>query len=216
MANWTLAEIREELYSFGHRYLEQEPGRADGFISRTVEQILRNHEWPFREVEESVTWGSAHAGLGKIIQIFNDDGTVAPLAPETQEYLRDEYKDLTTEGTARFYYLDGQNTLRCYPVDTSNSYTVRHYCTYGWIDNTDGTTRLQLPASGLDYTVIPFEWREVILTGARQMAKEDAGNIEDAVLLEGKFDEQVERMRAALINQQVDEYPRVRLTNEFA
>ena len=214
MPDWSRGDLREELLSHGFRYLEQEGTRGNTFVQMAVEELIQEHEWPFRLALTVFTPLVPIDGLGKVQQVLIPE-TGKPLEPVREDWLRDQYNDLGVTGTPRYYYLYNQRQLSVYPY-TADDMWVRHFSLLGWIDSTDNQTPLRTPNLDADYPVVPHEFRDLIVLLARTYAKEDAGNMEEAMALRERYVERLEDMRGALMTQQVDELKRVRRTTEFA
>ncbi len=213
MPDWTRGEIREELYSHGHQYLRQEPERGNHFVQRAVEELLSEHDWPFRETSEEFLHGEAIEGLGRIDQVTLEDGSV--LEPVKRSSLNDQYgRNGSQIGTPHSYYRWGQEAIYSYP-ESEDAMVVAHYSLAGWVLDSDGSLA-KTAESDEDKPVVPSEYRDVILILARCYAKEDVDNEQMAASLRGRYEERVDDMRATLIHRQVDELQRTRVTEEWA
>lgn len=207
MPDWTRADLRGELHSHGHQYLQSEPGRANDFIQRAVEELVGEHDFPFRERSELVIPGEPVTGLGRIEQVTREDGYV--LEPARRSDIQEWHgMNPETGAEARYYYQWGQDTIYTYPA-TEDTLAVHHFSLICWVGADD--TRKVEADDDLDKPIVPVAYRDVILLLARIYAKEDVDS-EQADVLRGRYEERLDDMRSTLIHRQVDEPMRIRVT----
>jgi hypothetical protein len=204
MAEWTRADMREEFFDGGFRYFST--ARANRFLETAMAEFIAEHQFPFREVSELVVQGEPVSGLGQIEQVTLSDDTV--LEPARLSSLV-EYGD--GSGTARCYYLWGQDTIYCWPA-SDDTILVRHYSLARWIDP-DTEERMEIAESDAVVPVVPPAYIDIPLLKARANAKRDVSNLEEAAALDQQYEDRLDDARATLNDRQVDEPLRIKITN---
>jgi hypothetical protein len=121
-------ELREELYALGHRYLEQETGRADRFINQAGRDIVLDEPWPQRVVAEPLATGAALVSLGTVLQVW-DTTTGRVLQPTTAQTIRDAFtaSPLTAGEPVDYWVVQNRTILTRPALPAGRTVTVEHY-----------------------------------------------------------------------------------------
>lgn len=208
MPDWNRGQMRSELYAYGFQYLAKEGNRGNDLLTQANGEVVAEREWPFRETHELILPGESVVGLGKVQQITIEDGTV--LEPKRRDALVDAYGRNPDSGTPRFYYVYGQDRIYTYP-STTVELGLMHVSRAGWVA-LDGTRKMT-PTLDSDGSVVPEDFRDAVVLKARELAKLDAGNTEEAADLASRYEERIEDMAENLLVTQVDEPQYVKTTN---
>lgn len=178
-------ELRTEFLARGFDYLSTT--RADRYINQAYGELCEMERWPFLE---KTTTGAAPltiSDLGAVASVLDADRN-AKLNYIDRRTLFDIYKDLSTTGEPRWYYIEDGKTLKTYPV--GGTLNVRY-----WI----------VPAelSGdTDAPVVPTRFHNLIVDLAVRRAYIDSDNFEAAQALQAEADRGMTVMAQSLLAQQ--------------
>lgn len=193
MALSTYTDLQTELGNQGFEYLTST--QKGDYINAAYQEVCAVLPWPFLEtVTTSLTSGTSVSDLRSVIAV-NDPATDSNLTPADKQTLLAWFGALDDTGVPDYYYLDGQQTVKTYPVDASRQLTV-HY--------------VKVPtalSSGSDQPVVPAAWRMVLVHGAAVIAHLENGNYELSQARRQVWQEYVDRMAAALLGRHQGAYP---------
>jgi hypothetical protein len=185
------SELKDELYARGANYLEEDAdgvARAARWINQAYREILNLHAWPF--LQASAT-GTADAGEVEVadlrrIRFVTDtsDGTTPgrKLKRVSLDDLlaEDNELDATLSGTAEHYYLDGDSTIKSYPVGgTITAYYFK---------------RVAPLSADSDEPIFDEEYHPLIVDRAMIKVYIDTDNFEAAAALREEFNQGVRSM----------------------
>lgn len=142
-------------------------------------------DWPYKLASTTGTAPLTIADLD-VIEAVAVVGTFTPLDPTDRRYLRVTFADLTTAGTASFYYFTGQTTITTYPVTTA-TLTVDY-----WKVGPD-------LSAGSDTPLMPDRFRMGIVHYAVASALKDRGDEAGAKSAREDGDRVVSQMMASLL-----------------
>jgi hypothetical protein len=185
----TFAELRSDFSARGFAYLDgstSDQARRDRMINQGQKALCLEDEWPFLITTTSPS--TAPITLTDVREIHS----VVSSTTELQEADRDEINDgdplMSQTGTAQYFWRDGPQTIRVYPLDTSTTWTVRY---------------LKVPATmtaATDVPTVPDDWRFLIVDYAVIQALRDRSNFEEARALYDSIQPDLNRMREALVD----------------
>jgi hypothetical protein len=121
-----------------------------------------------------------------VIEIVTDVSNLSALQPTDRRYLRDTYANLTTTGTADFYYFTAQNIITTYPVTTA-TLTVDY-----WKVGPD-------LSAGADVPLMPDRFRMGIVHYAVSAGLKDRGDEAGSVSARQDGDRIVSQMMSSLL-----------------
>lgn len=183
------SELKDELFARGTNYLEEDAdsiARAERWLNQAYREILNLHAWPFLQDVET---GSANAGevsvpdLRKIRFVTDVSDGSNPgrqlRRVSLEDLVHDDDADLTLTGTPEWYYVDGGNIVKGYPVGG----TIRAY----YIKRVS-------PMSGTDDPLFSEEYHNLIVDKAMIKAYIDGDNFEAAAALRQEFESGVSAM----------------------
>lgn len=157
----TLAELRTEVFG-PYSYLNDsgtQAARVDRWINQAYHELCDQAPWPFLETTSTGAAPLTISDLGDVITVTDTDGVV--LEPIQYDPIRRVVNgDLTTTGSAAFYYLTGGTVVNAYPVPSA-SITVRYR-----------KKPTNLSSAG-DEPLVPDEYRDLIALGALRRAAID-------------------------------------------
>jgi hypothetical protein len=184
MPDWTRAQIRQRVTDHGNHHLTSIAGFIDGAVQESVEELVRERDWDWREQELLVTPGTEILDLGPVRQVFRTTAG-EPLTPTTRADLRDRYGgDLSLVGEPIEYYVDrGTKMIHTYPTD-GEQITVVHLSIACWVET--GGSRVFETSEEAAKPTVPAEIR---------------------AQYEDRLEEEVSQ------RPQVDEHKRIRITN---
>lgn len=192
MALSTFADLKTELTNQGFDYLSST--QQGDYINTAYQELCAILPWRFLETSTTtLTSGTAVSDLRSVISV-HAQSTDNVLSPSDKASLLAWYGDLSDTGDPSYWYLDGQTTVKTYPVNSTLQLTV-HY--------------VKVPAdlSGTDQPVVPLAWRMVIVHGAAVIAHLENGNYELSQARRQVWQESVDRMAAALLGQGPGAFP---------
>lgn len=193
MALSTYANLKTELANHGFDYLTAT--QQGDYINAAYQELAALLPWPWLETSTTtLTSGTAVSDLRSVIAV-NDPASGSNLAPSDKATLLAYYGALSTTGSPDFYYLDGQTTIKTFPVNASLQLTV-HYLKNPTALSADG-----------DEPLVPSGWRIVLVHGAAVIAHLENGNYELSQARRQVWQETVDRMAAALLGRNTGAYP---------
>lgn len=150
---YTFATLLSDVLARGYaQYNDAGPQLA--MVKRMINDSARDidgmYQWGYRETTATGTPPMAITDLGQIQAVTNVTGPYT-LVPRDRRDLRQEYGDLTTAGTAVFYYITGGSTINVYPVQAGLTLTVDYW-----------KTAPDMTADG-DLPLMPDRYRRVIV-----------------------------------------------------
>jgi hypothetical protein len=162
--------------------------RIKRWIVDAAHEIDNLADWPYRLSSTTGTVPLAISDLD-VIECVTDVSNLSALSPTDRRYLRDTYADLTTTGTAQFYYFTGQTTITTYPVTTA-TLTVDY-----WKVGPDLT-------NGGDTPLMPDRFRMGIVHYAVSAALADRGDAAGSQAARADGDRVVSQMMGSLLTPQ--------------
>jgi hypothetical protein len=185
----TFAQLQQAVADRGFNYL-QDGGtgltRLQRVVNQAYQQLCAEELWPFLLTTSSVTAGTTFTDL-RLVQSVSATATSTDLQYGDRAQLAADYGDLTTGGSAAFWYLTGSSTLKTYPVaDAGATYSVTY-----WKSPAD-------LSSSVDVPVVPAAWHKLIEDLTVYFLAEDG---ETKQLARGDYDLGLIRMRGAVLPQ---------------
>jgi hypothetical protein len=162
--------------------------RVKRFLNDAAHEIDNLADWPYKLASTTGTVPLAISDLD-VIECVTDISNLSALSPTDRRYLRDTYADLTTTGTAQFYYFTGQTTITTYPVTTA-TLTVDY-----WKVGPD-------LSAGADTPLMPDRFRMGIVHYAVSAALADRGDAAGSQAARADGDRVVSQMMGSLLNPQ--------------
>lgn len=160
--------------------------RVKRWINDAAHEIDELAEWPYKLASTTGAAPLTIADLDVVLAV-TDVSHVRALAPAEQRYLRSTFADLTTVGTADYYYFTSQTTLTTFPVTTA-TLTVDY-----WKFGPD-------LSSGSDVPLMPDRFRMGIVHYAVASALKDRGDDAGSKSAREDGDRVVSQMMASLLN----------------
>jgi hypothetical protein len=159
--------------------------RVKRWIVDAAHEIDVLADWPYKM---SSTTGTAPLTIADldVVECVTDVSNLSALQPTDRRYLRTTYGDLTTTGTAGFYYFTAQTTIATYPVSTA-TLTVDY-----WKVGPDLSADADVP-------LMPDRFRMGIVHYAVAAALTDRGDLQGAQLARQDGDRVVSQMMASLL-----------------
>jgi hypothetical protein len=209
MPDWTRAQIRQRVTDHGNHHLTSIAGFIDGAVQESVEELVRERDWDWREQELLVTPGTEILDLGPVRQVFRTTAG-EPLTPTTRADLRDRYGgDLSLVGEPIEYYVDrGTKMIHTYPTD-GEQITVVHLSIACWVET--GGSRVFETSEEAAKPTVPAEMRDMIVLLARARCKSEAQDHDEVTEIRAQYEDRLEEEVSQ--RPQVDEHKRIRITN---
>jgi hypothetical protein len=184
----TLGQLKQELFDRGFDYLDSTTdSRALRFINGGIDKVCEAERWPF--LHATITCASGDQ-LGPLLAIEEVRYGTVELLGTTRKALRGDRVDLDLEGVPTHFYIESDDTLRTWPVCTTEDLVVE--CWQG-----------PLPLSeDDDMCVIPRRFSYVILDAAVREAEKDRHNWTAVAQLKTDFEDGIATMRDSLLGQQ--------------
>lgn len=180
-------ELQQELMDRGFSYLNDSANgqaRAKRWINRAYAELVEEADWEFAK---GLASGPPPLTVSDMRDVLSVTGPNGALEESTIASLDDDF-DLTTTGTAAWWYRDGTQ-IKVYPVDTQDV-TVRYL-----------KTPADMVASG-DVPIVPPRYHELIVDLAVIRALKDRSNFQETTALRQMLDTtDLPAMRAALLGQ---------------
>lgn len=184
----TFSELASEFYARGFDYLNQDAAgriRAKRWLNEAyLEDICADEPWDFLRATASGTAPLTVSDVDTIEAVWND----------TQDYVLSETTagdvelagvDISTAGTAAYWYFTSATTIAVYPTNTMDTLRVRYF-----------KIPTELSADG-DTPLLPARWHSLIVDAAVVRAYWDTDNPEMGQALEQRFLNRKAKMLAA-------------------
>jgi len=186
--------LQTELYARGFQYLNDGGAgvtRAKQWLNDSYFELCALAAWPFLETTVTGVAPLTVSDVQKVIYVV-DTSTGAKLQSVDVRELTDWYPKLDTTGSPVWWWLDGNTTLRVFPLNTADSLSVRY-----------AKFPATLSASS-DTPVVPARYHNLIVDGAVIRAYKDSDNLMSAYALQNDLDGQVQKMRETLLARRMD------------
>jgi hypothetical protein len=190
-ATTTFGTVKTELYNSGFNYLldNSQTDRAGRWVNQSYQEVCSLAAWPFLKTTTTGASPVSIPTLNRIIYV-RDQSTNFKLVEADFDLLTDLQPNLTTTGTAGWYYLDftsGAPAVTAFPVTT----------------NTLQIVYLQNPtplASDSDVLIVPDQFVDVVVLGAMRRAYLDGtDNAQQYQMVKSEYNDRVEYMRTQLL-----------------
>lgn len=161
----TFADLQTEFLArgFADMTATADTTRIKRWLNDAAHEIDDMNDWPYLNATTTGTAPLTIADLGTIESVTNVAGPYT-LAPRDRRDLRREFGDLTTVGTACFYYVTVGTTINVYPVQSGLTLTVDY-----WKVPTD-------MSAGGDTPAMPDRYRMAIVDLAVERGSRDRGD----------------------------------------
>jgi hypothetical protein len=183
----TLLTLRTEVQARGFDYLTD--GRVNRFINDAYVRLCNMALWPFREITAIGAAPLTITDLGVLASVIDTSNGNNSLAWRDRRTLVDTFGDLTTAGTATYFYIEDGGTLRTYPV--GGTLAVRYW------------RRAVKLVNDADVSIVPDDYSDVLIDMAVRRAYIDSDNFAAANALKADVDERIGQMMVDLLIQQV-------------
>lgn len=180
----TLAELRTEFYARGFDF--DDATRTNRWLNQAYQELCEETAWPFLEVSASSTAPLSLTDVRTILSVSDTTQGITLDGMDRRDVV-DYDPDLNETGNPTHWFLD-DNTLRVYPLNTTNTITVRY------VEVPDA-----MAADG-DSPDIPERYQDLIVDGAVIRAYKDTDEIDAAVALREMWDQGVYRMRRSMMD----------------
>jgi hypothetical protein len=121
----TFVDMQTEVLARGLSDLGAGSSRVKRALNDAVHEIDGLADWTYKLGSTSGTVPLTIADLD-VIECVTDVGSLNPLSPTDRRFVRTQFADLTTTGSAVYYYFTSATTLTTYPV-TSAQLTVDYW-----------------------------------------------------------------------------------------
>lgn len=172
----TFEELKDELFARGTNYLEEDAtseARAERWLNQSYREILNLHAWPFLQTTQTGVADDGFVSVPDLRKIrFVQDVSESParkLDRVSLDDLASDGEDLAETGTPDWYYVDGGNIVRSFPLGG----TIKVY----YIKRVD-------PLSGSSSPIFDEEYHNLIVDKAMILAHIDNDNYEAAGALQ--------------------------------
>lgn len=182
----TFDDLQTEFYARGYTYLNENAAgqiRAKRWLNLGYSDLLEEADWPFLNATITGTAPLTLTGAREVLSVMTRDGA---LTERSISDLDDDF-NLTTPGTASYWYTDGAQ-VKTYPVD-GQPITVRY-----------STVPADMVGTS-DIPVVPGRYRYLIVDFAVIRALRDRSNYAEADALWQAVQVDLTRMRTALLGQ---------------
>lgn len=180
---YTLSTLQTEFYSRGFAYLNDAGAgvtRATRWLNDANHEVDSMESWPYLMVSTTGASPITVTTLGMIETVLDTTNQNALMPSDRQTLLR-QYGDLTTTGTAQYFYMNA-GVITVFPVST-NTMTVNYY-----------TVTADM-SSGSDAPLMPDRFRGAIVERACAYAYRDQDDPQMAAVCLAEMDRIVARMR---------------------
>lgn len=185
-----LAEIVTEFQSRGFDYLSTT--RAENYANDAyLIDICEQEDWPFLD---ATTSGAAPLTISDLrtLESVIDSTQAVKLKPLDRRHLTDDWNtDLSTPGTPTFYYLTSGSIVNVFPANTTDTLAVRYW-------------KVPERLTSGDTPLLPSRFHSLIVDAAVARAYEDSDDYELAQNAWANFQNRLQAMRDALLEQQHD------------
>lgn len=177
----TFSDLRNELSDRGFAYLSST--RLNRYINQSYLEICNYAPWPFLEVSLARTHAQTITDLGSVLSVYNATSKIELTGVDRDWIKQNVSNDLTTTGTATYWYLTGASpTFNVFPVDSTTSFTVYY---------------LEVPdelSGDSDEPVVPDRFQDLIIDRAAIKAYKDSDNFDTAAALRAEYQQDLEQM----------------------
>lgn len=180
------ATLQTELSDRGFAYLSA--ARLGQYINVAYHELCDLEEWPFLETTASGAAPLTISDLRTVLSVYDSAGNINLTARERRA-LVDDYRDLTTTGSPRFFYVDG-SALSTYPV--GGTLAVRYI-------------KVPVDLTGTDIPLVPSRFHYVIVDIAARRAYIDSDAFDKAQGVQAEVDRMVAVMRDSLLQTQTQD-----------
>lgn len=181
------AALTTELADRGFDYLSA--SRLGRYINVAYHELCDLEEWPFLEASASGAAPLTISDVRTVLSVY-DQAANANLTARERRGLVEDYRDLTTTGPPRFFYLDG-TSLSTYPV--GGTLNARY---------------IKVPpdlAGDTDTPLVPPRFHYVIVDIAARRAYIDSDAYDKAQAVQAEVDRMVAIMRDSLLQTQTQD-----------
>lgn len=182
------ASLKAELSARGFSYLTD--ARLGRYINQGRAEIDDLELWPYLEQTATGSAPLSITDLRTITSVWDSGGNVNLTARDRRD-LVDTYRDLTTTGSPRFFYVENGTSLKTYPA--GGTLTVRYYRFGPDLSNST------------DVPLMPARYAYVIVDAAARRAYIDKDNFDSANALQAEIDRMTAIMRNALLQEQAQD-----------
>lgn len=180
-----LEELVTELKARGFDYLST--SRCTNYLNDAMSlDICEGEDWPFLHATAEGTAPLTVSDLRSVESVTNatQGSKLSPIDPRE---LTDSYDtSLTTAGSPTFYYLDSEGVISVYPVNSTDTISVRYW-------------KAPEALSGTASPVIPSRWHSLIVDFAVARAYADSDDYELAQNAKESADGRLAQMRQSLL-----------------
>jgi hypothetical protein len=168
--------------------------RCENYLNDAyILDICESADWPFLEASTEAKAPLEIADLSAVRYVI-DVTQERKLKPLKKDRITDDYNvNLATPGSPSFYYLEGGDTVKVFPVSTADTMQVAYWKT---------ASRL---TSGTETPIFPERFHSVIVDGAVSRAYEDSDDYELANASKERFNARLQAMQDALTSLQHDD-----------
>lgn len=184
----TLSSLQTEVYARGFDFLDDGGAgvtRVTRWLNDAMHTVDELADWPYLNTTTTGANPLTIADL-RTIESVTDVALLNQLIPRDRRDLRNAYGDLTTTGTALYYYVTGGTTITTYPV-TTNTLTVDY-----WKFGED------LAAAG-DAPLMPDRFRYILVDYAVAQGLRDTGDLQGAAEAQNAGDQRLQVMVNSLL-----------------
>lgn len=173
-------ELKTELAARGFDYLTDI--RRGQYVNWARAELDDFALWPYRLATSSGPTPLTIADLGVIDDVLDTSNSNQSLLPSSHAALVHQFRDLSTPGIARFFYVDGG--VKVYPAGAPIS--VRYF-------------KVPPDLTGTDVPLAPVRWHRAIVDIAVRMVYRDSDNHDAAAALQAQIDRDLGLMMQALL-----------------
>jgi hypothetical protein len=190
----TFEELLDEVFERGFDDLRDggtQEARVKRWVNQAYREVIDVAPWPFLETSIEGTAPLEVSGLGHVKQVaIAASDTSIPFISRAQVARWDPASDDT--GAAEKWFLEGEETINTFPLDTTSTLTVRYVM-----------VPPELVASE-DRSVVPAQYAEAIVAGAVNRCLRNRNNYEAAAEERQEMDRIVAKMRHSLLRPNYD------------
>jgi len=190
-ASTTFVTVQTEFYNSGFNYISDnsQTDRAKRWINQSYQELCALEPWPFLKTSTTSTSPASLPTLNRIIYV-RDTSTNNKLIEADFDNLTDLQPNLTTTGTAGWYYIDytaGSPAVTAFPV-TTNTLQIVYY-----------QNPVELSADA-DVLVVPNQFVDVVVLGAMRRAYLDGTDTaQQYQMVKAEWSDRLNFMRTQLL-----------------
>lgn len=190
VATTSFSTVLTELYNSGFDYLlaNAQTDRAKRWVNQSYQELCAIEQWPFLKTSTTGTSPVSIPTLNRVLSV-RDTNLNNRLVESDIDTLQDINPNLTTTGTAAWYYLDYSSgpVVSTFPV-TTNTIEVVFY-----------QNPTPLAADG-DILVIPDQFIDIVVLGAMRRAYIDGTDTANQYqLAKQEWSDRIQFMRSQLM-----------------